>query len=46
MTLVGRVRATWLRGALVYNGRELRGEPQGRWLRHGAAAVDPAKAFA
>ncbi len=46
MTLVGRVRATWLRGALVYNGRELRGEPQGRWLRHGAEAVDPARAFA
>jgi len=46
MTLSGRVRATWLRGLIVFNGRELRGEPLGRWLRRGAEPVDPARAFA
>ena len=45
-TLRGRVRATWLRGEPVWNGRNVVGEPRGRWLRPGGEAVDPAQAFA
>ncbi len=43
--LCGRVHTTWLRGALVHNGRNVVGEPGGLWQRH-AEAVDPAQAFA
>ncbi len=43
--LCGRVHATWLRGVLVYNGRNVVGEPGGLWQRR-AEAVDPAQAFA